>query len=72
MLFRSPSLSIEMPEVFIGDVPAQVLYSGLAPEWVGVYQINVSVPMDAPSDPAVPIELRVGGTVSNQLMVPVN
>ena len=69
---ESPSLILETPEVYIGDVPAQVLYSGLAPDWVGVYQVNVAVPMDAPSDPAVPVQLRVAGAASNQLMVPVN
>ena len=69
---ESPSLSLELPEVYIGDVPAQVLYSGLAPQWVGVYQINVAVPMDAPAESAVAVQLRVAGTSSNQLMVPVN
>jgi len=34
---------------FIGGVPAMVTFSGLAPGLVGVYQVNVQIPMTAPS-----------------------
>jgi uncharacterized protein (TIGR03437 family) len=34
---------------FVGGVPATVLFSGLAPGLVGVYQINLQIPMTAPS-----------------------
>src|SRR5205823_1465185 len=33
-----------VPDVFIGEVKAQVDYAGLAPGFVGVYQLNVRVP----------------------------
>ncbi len=33
-----------IPDVFIGEVKAQVAYAGLAPGFVGVYQLNVVVP----------------------------
>ncbi len=39
-----PSQTITIPIVTIGDVPAQVLFSGLAPGSVGEYQVNVLVP----------------------------
>ena len=34
---------------FVGGVPAMVAFSGLAPGLVGVYQVNVQIPMTAPS-----------------------
>src|SRR5262249_7381632 len=32
------------PSVTIGGAPAAVTFSGLAPGWVGLYQVNVQVP----------------------------
>ena len=39
----------DTPSVSIGGRNAQVLFSGLAPGLVGLYQVNVIVPSDAPS-----------------------
>jgi uncharacterized protein (TIGR03437 family) len=33
------------------------LYAGLTPNFVGLYQINVTIPEDAPRGPAVPVAL---------------
>ncbi len=35
---------VTMPDVYIGDVKARVDFAGLAPGFVGVYQLNVVVP----------------------------
>lgn len=35
------------PDVYIGETKAQVAYAGLAPGFVGVYQLNVVVPSSA-------------------------
>jgi uncharacterized protein (TIGR03437 family) len=33
-----------VPAVFVGDVPLQPVYSGLAPGYVGLYQVDVQIP----------------------------
>ena len=50
----------ELPEVRIGDVTAQVLFSGLAPGRAGVWQINVLVPSGV-SAGSLPVTLSYGG-----------
>lgn len=55
-----PIETSERPRVVIGPDfidPADVLYSGLAPGLVGVWQINARVPMNA--DPRVPVDVVV-------------
>ena len=49
-LYRTRTL----PLVSIGGIPAEVLYSGLAPGLTGVWQINVRIPDEAPASPGVP------------------
>ena len=47
--------------VQIGGIDAQVLYAGAAPGLIsGVLQVNVLVPLEASSGPAIPIVLNVG------------
>jgi uncharacterized protein (TIGR03437 family) len=58
-------------EFRFGDIPAQVLYSGLAPGLVGVYQFNVVVPADAPRGDT-PLNVMVGGErIAQTLFIPV-
>jgi uncharacterized protein (TIGR03437 family) len=49
------------PVVLIGGKPAQVLFAGLSPQFVGVYQANVLVPADVTHGNAVPIQIDLGG-----------
>ena len=58
------------PEVFIGGA-ADVLFAGLAPGFIGLYQVNVRVPAGAPSGDAVGVSLRVGGAESNVVTIAV-
>jgi uncharacterized protein (TIGR03437 family) len=48
------------PVVSIGDLPAPVTFSGLAPLNVGLYQVNVAVPAGVPSG-IQPVVLSIGG-----------
>ena len=59
------------PEVFIGGAAADVLFAGLAPGFIGLYQVNVRVPADAPSGSAVGVSLRIGGAESNVVTIAV-
>jgi beta-glucosidase len=66
-----PAMTTATPVVTIGGVPAQVLYSGLAPGAVGEYQLNVAVPANAPTGDAVPVIVSMGGAVSNTVQIAV-
>jgi uncharacterized protein (TIGR03437 family) len=63
----SPALAVPLsqttatPTVTIGDAPATVLFSGLAPTLVGVYQINALVPAGSAIGVAVPVSISIGG-----------
>jgi uncharacterized protein (TIGR03437 family) len=48
----------------IGGMPAQVNYSGLSPQFFGVYQLNVVVPSGITPGGSVPVQIQVGGTSS--------
>jgi minor extracellular serine protease Vpr len=51
------------PVVNIGGQPAQVLFSGLSPGFVGLYQVNVTVPAGL-SAGNQPITIAIGGNTS--------
>jgi uncharacterized protein (TIGR03437 family) len=57
------------PQVTIGGAPAEVLFSGLAPGFAGLYQVNVRVP--AVRSGALPLQLSVGNASSNEVKVQV-
>ncbi len=52
------------PTVLIGGVPAQVIFAGLSPQFVGVNQINVVIPPTAPGGDSVPLQIQTGGRLS--------
>jgi uncharacterized protein (TIGR03437 family) len=65
------SLTTATPLVNIGGVPATVSFSGLAPGFVGLYQVNVQVPAGAPSGDAIPVVLSINGVTSNTVTIAV-
>ena len=58
------------PTVTIGGRPAPVSFSGLAPFFVGLYQVNVTVPQDAPTG-LQPMVISIGGVDSKPVNIPV-
>lgn len=55
----------------IGGTAANVFFSGLAPGFVGLYQLNVEVPAAAPSGNAVPLVISIGGVSSQTTTIAV-
>jgi uncharacterized protein (TIGR03437 family) len=55
-------------QVYFGGILANVTYAGLAPTFVGLYQINVVVPNVAASD-SVPLTFTLGGATGPQNLV---
>jgi uncharacterized protein (TIGR03437 family) len=58
------------PTVFVGGVPTAILYSGLVPGYLGLYQVNVRVPSGlAPG--LQPVSMAVNLTPSNEVKIAV-
>jgi uncharacterized protein (TIGR03437 family) len=51
--------------VTIGGVTANASFSGLAPGFAGLYQVNVLVPAGVAASSAVPVTISIGGVTSN-------
>ena len=60
------------PAVLLGGVVAPVAFSGLAPGFVGLYQVNAQVPEDAVSGEAVSLSLTISGIESNVVTVAID
>ncbi|MGA2588656.1 MAG: hypothetical protein ABSH32_01960 [Bryobacteraceae bacterium] len=58
------------PTVTIGNVAATVSFSGLAPGYVGLYQVNALVPAGTPAGDA-PVAISIGGASSNTVTIAV-
>ena len=61
---NSDSTTTGKPSVTVGNVAAEVTYSGLAPGWIGLYQVNARYGLGTPSG-AQPVLLSIGGLTSN-------
>jgi uncharacterized protein (TIGR03437 family) len=55
--------TLDTPTVTIGGVPATVSFSGLTPYWVGLYQINASLPANTPTG-SQNLMVSIGGGTS--------
>lgn len=53
------------PLITIGDVPATVAFSGLTPGFVGLWQLNVVIPPNAPVGNAVPVAIKLNRRTTN-------
>ncbi len=61
------------PTVTVGGQPATVSFSGLAPGFPGLYQINLTVPtnISASTTPGQPVVVSIGGVSSPAVNIPV-
>jgi uncharacterized protein (TIGR03437 family) len=55
----------------IGGMAADVSFSGLAPGFVGLYQVNALVPPGSAKGGAVPVTIAIGGVSSNTVTIAV-
>ncbi len=59
------------PTVLIGGRQGEVVFSGLTPGLVGLWQINAVVPVGMPLGDSVPVQIVHGGTISNSALMAV-
>jgi uncharacterized protein (TIGR03437 family) len=59
------------PTVTISGMPAFVSFAGLAPGFIGLYQVNVQVPQGVATGDAVAVVLSIGPTASNTVTISV-
>jgi uncharacterized protein (TIGR03437 family) len=65
-----PPETVLRPEVRVAGRPAAVTYSGAAPQFVGLYQVNIVAPADTPAG-LQPLVLSINGVDSNTVQVAV-
>jgi uncharacterized protein (TIGR03437 family) len=74
----SPLANVPVSYFTIGggfDYPVQdgaILFAGLAPGFVGLYQINMTIPMDAPVGNSVGLQLHQGSATSNPVYLAIS
>ncbi|MBL8205700.1 MAG: S8 family serine peptidase [Blastocatellia bacterium] len=65
-------ITAETPTVTIGGIPAEVAFSGLAPGFVGLWQLNVLLPTNAPTGSAVPLTITTANHRSRATTIAVH
>jgi uncharacterized protein (TIGR03437 family) len=59
------SWSVTTPTVTVGGIAATVVFAGLAPDFVGLYQVNIQIPEGTPIGDTVALVLTIEGVESN-------
>jgi len=54
-------LTVQKPTVMVGGVPASVQFSGLAPGYAGLYQVNFQIPAGVPTGDDVSVTITLPG-----------
>lgn len=65
------AMTTTQPVVAIGNIGAEVAFSGLAPGFVGLYQVNARIPPNVSSSDNVPVAISIGGVTSNTVTIAV-
>ncbi len=61
--------TVYTPQVFVSVVEAEVLFSGLAPGWINLWQVNARVPDQPFIRGLVPLVVRLQGLTSNVVSI---
>ena len=62
--------TLVQPRVLVGGQSVPVFFSGLAPGLVGVYQVNATIPADAPARLEIVVEAAGGSSNTFVLTAP--
>ncbi|OFV95502.1 MAG: hypothetical protein A3H28_15850 [Acidobacteria bacterium RIFCSPLOWO2_02_FULL_61_28] len=66
-----PAVATNAVTATIGGVTVPAQFAGLAPGFVGLYQVNVEIPAGVTPDPEVPLILLQSGVPSNTVTLAV-
>jgi uncharacterized protein (TIGR03437 family) len=50
--------------VTVGGVQASVVFAGMTPQFVGVYQVNIVIAAGTPTGNSVPLQISMNGVTS--------
>jgi uncharacterized protein (TIGR03437 family) len=68
---RNRAYILQPATVTMGGQQATVRFSGMAPGYVGLWQINAQIPQTATPGNAVPLVVTAGGAASNTVTIAV-
>ncbi len=63
------STTLSPVSVLLNGGSVSASYAGLSPGSVGVYQVNLQIPDNAPTGNAVALAIRAGGATSNTVTI---
>jgi uncharacterized protein (TIGR03437 family) len=55
--------------VLLNTTELPVSFAGLAPGFIGLYQVNVTIPAATPPGLGIPLALKAGGQTGNSVLV---
>jgi uncharacterized protein (TIGR03437 family) len=68
-----PNVTVTFGGGFEGNPTAATsFFAGLTPTAVGLYQVNVFIPANVPTGPAVPVTVTMNGAVSNPVNIAIS
>ena len=60
-----------LPTVYVADLPGTVQFSGLAPGFPGLYQLNVTIPLTLGTTGNLPIAISTANAFHDQVYIPI-
>jgi len=67
--FNPLAWAVNQVQVFVAGRPCEVLFSGLSPGWVGLYQLNIQIPADVPTGKQGLVISQAGSSVEYQITI---
>ena len=64
-------LTVLRPTITVGGVPAVVQFSGIAPGFAGLYQVNFQIPVAAPTGNDVPVRIEMPNGATDSATIPI-